>query len=691
MKSIIKFLTSGIFFVFIISCENNYGDAKSIVNLFPVSNGDKFQYVDRQGNIVIEPQFTSATVFREGLALVEILDEDSRFGFITEDGEFAIKPNYKAATIFSEGISWVISQDSAPAAINKDGEFIFRLDIANQVRIFKDGLAAFSIINDKNEEKWGFVDKNGEIVIAPQFSMVLYFSEGKCAVSNGDKIGFINKEGELVINYQFDIYNYTYNNYIFENKECVVQLGEYHGVIGSDGVFILNPQFSSIQLDGNMYLVEQNSNFGWCDRNGKFIINPQFDLAFPFKDNKITPVSVSGEKFGFIDKEGKFVLNPQFKFASPFNGDLSLVAISNKFGFINKTGKYVVNPQFDEPSTDIIYHMLGLTYSNGDFNSVETDYFNVENILSLLNFDMPEGLTFNSTYYDIMNRFNLKKHQFSRYSNEHFLLDDAKINSDVSYSFLALGTPYRDYDFKQDISPTKYAYSISLKGNGIGKEAMVISALRRKLISYYTSEKQDDERLLKSNKNEISIFISRNNKIIILINKPKNHHVDFDFQVTENRVGPFVNGITRHELSFINTNGYIKKIIYPDDSEGGEGLDQVYKYYDEDESELLLVDHGYYGLSIIGVNDNKYRTDKNIGIGSTLGELRTNYEISKIEHYYSYQSSYTTMYFHVNELNATFNTNIDKYSNDWWDDVNKRYNMSEIPDSAIIEGFDIRW
>ena len=54
-----------------------------------------------------------------------------------------------------------------------------------------------------------------------------------------------------------------------------------------------------------------------------------------------------------MDKNGKIIINPQFDSASKFSDGLTWVMIGNKIGYIDKTGKYVINPQFEcEGSAD---------------------------------------------------------------------------------------------------------------------------------------------------------------------------------------------------------------------------------------------------------------------------------------------------------------------------------------------------
>ncbi len=59
----------------------------------------------------------------------------------------------------------------------------------------------------------------------------------------------------------------------------------------------------------------------------------------------------SGNRYGYIDKTGHFVINPQFDFAWIFSEGLAAVLIGDeetgKWGYIDKTGHFVINPQFN--------------------------------------------------------------------------------------------------------------------------------------------------------------------------------------------------------------------------------------------------------------------------------------------------------------------------------------------------------
>ncbi|MEP6260763.1 MAG: WG repeat-containing protein [Gillisia sp.] len=526
MKRILQFAAFTIAASILTSCGGG-GDSISEVKLMPLKSGEDFQYIDQDGKIVINPQFKNATIFRDGLALVQTSGDDPKWGYITEDGKYVINAQYDEATVFSEGLAWVVTENAAPGAIDKKGEVKFTMQDAEKVRYFKNGLAAFSLLNDEGEEKWGFVNKEGKVTINPQFSAVSNFNDGRCGVKNSDgKWGFIDNEGKIIINYQFD------DAGDFNQGKCIVETGNKKGVIDKDGKYIINPQFSNMIIDGDIFLVSQDGKWGWCDKEGKLIINPQFVDAYPFNGNKITAVQ-SGKSFGYIDRDGKFIINPQFDMALPFNGKLAAVVSGSQIGFIGQDGKYAINPQFDGISQDLFTHYLT---GNSEFNSVNTDYFNVGAITNLLNFDSPEGFTLSSTFEDVMNKYGLSKNKFNKYSTESEVLSKKKISNDASYDFYVLGSAYdnvnvtkqgyygaytsKELQFNGKNKPVSYAYLITLSNKGKGKGKSVIEAIQGKLIGYKKDNEKstDDTYYYNDGTKEIRLSENEQNVVVVLSN-----------------------------------------------------------------------------------------------------------------------------------------------------------------------------
>src|SRR5262249_42729997 len=82
---------------------------------------------------------------------------------------------------------------------------------------FHDGLAAVCI-----GKQWGFVDKTGKMVVQPQYDDVGDFSEGLACVVKDGKCGFIDSTGKVVIPMQFDRTAFDHDLMNFRDGVCVV-------------------------------------------------------------------------------------------------------------------------------------------------------------------------------------------------------------------------------------------------------------------------------------------------------------------------------------------------------------------------------------------------------------------------------------------------------------------------------------
>jgi len=498
------------------------------IELIPYTQKDKYGYFDLEGKIVINPQFAFATAFREDLALVKTAGEKGKWGYINNEGKFVINATYEDATVFQNGLAWIITENSAPSAIDKKGEIQFTLKEAENVRLFSEDLAAFSKVDSTNTI-WGFVDTSGKQVINPQFDAVGDFHDGKCAVKNKDgKWGYIDKSGKIIINNQFDSAN------IFKDGKAVVQLDDKVGVIDEDGKYIINPQFKNAYADGTKYLIDQDGKWGWCDDKGKFIINPQFDDALFFGDSKLACIKNS-DKWGYIDNEGKIMINPQFDLAFPFMNDMAIVKSGDKYGLIDEEGKYKVNPQFDGISDDIIYYL----YDSSIKSSITSDYLDTDKILKVINTNNPENLSFDDNFQTILSKTGKSVNDFNSYSDTNIIFENKTINNEAKYSFAVMGK-FLDYDYNYNkiitqVKPQGFFYAISLSGKANGKAESVQKAFEKKLNGYNLMKKGYVNSLYtsvyKSNKNIIVTSSSNSSTVFFhILNK------DFDISAYLNRI-----------------------------------------------------------------------------------------------------------------------------------------------------------
>jgi hypothetical protein len=147
--------------------------------------------------------------FFEGYAVVL---RDGKYGLINENWELTIPCKYRSLGVVNEGAIVYYNDTLNRHGVVDVNDNIIIKPIFDQVSGFSEGLCGVL-----DNGKWGFVDKDGEVVIAPQFAMINYyqpmpstraFNEGLANVAIEDaKWGYINPKGQIVIPYQFKFAN----------------------------------------------------------------------------------------------------------------------------------------------------------------------------------------------------------------------------------------------------------------------------------------------------------------------------------------------------------------------------------------------------------------------------------------------------------------------------------------------------
>jgi hypothetical protein len=280
------------------------------------------------------------------------------------------------------GYSWLRRSRHEPARTatsERTGTFAINPQFDRAPRVFSEGLAAVRI-GDDNTGKYGYIDRTGKMVIAPQFDWALEFSEGLAKIVIANRDGFIDKSGRIVIVPSFD------NALRFHDGVSIVAThygSKGVGVIdatgrmitsGLDGAAefseglalfqIVDPQEAGNQSIGSFSMIQNGADyvtpkgrFGYIDKTGKVVIPPEFYGAGQFGEAQqfsegLAALRIGGPtgKYGYIDKTGKVAIPAQFDWASKFSNGLAMVSIGTgemaRSTFIDKSGTMMAG-QFD--------------------------------------------------------------------------------------------------------------------------------------------------------------------------------------------------------------------------------------------------------------------------------------------------------------------------------------------------------
>jgi len=241
-------------------------------------------------------------------------------------------------------------------------------------------------VKPHGEKTWGYINQNGETIIAPiykkcyqfannglapvyeskQFSFINTKGEtiateidgfkliegfigigglegyhgNMVAVMKGKKWGFLDQYGKVAIELKYDKVS------IFNNGFAVAKIG--------NDFFVINKTGAETKIDGEDIVdVKQFSEgldpftnsdkaSGYIDINGKVAIPAGFLTVGYFK-NGLAWAKTTDKKVGYINKKGDWVIKPQFDAAKNFDpvSGLARVKTDGKWAYVNKTGEIV--------------------------------------------------------------------------------------------------------------------------------------------------------------------------------------------------------------------------------------------------------------------------------------------------------------------------------------------------------------
>ena len=342
----------------------------NLFDLIPFCENDKWGYKDAEGNVIVRPCYDN-----EGIYPVEemfcIVKENGLYGVINKYGKVVFPTRYSdfdessvdTTTISLPGLD-ICFDGLNCGALFTDGTYIlpnydeihFLEDDPNEPdrhivavaiennwglvdtngKTLKDPKYGYEEIKDfseglapiKSGGKWGFIDRNGAVVIKPRFESVEDFSEGMALVTliNADDSGFeskkrfINAKGTLVrtlIPFN-DAYDFSCG---LARVKIIASVGKYNP-------YIYTSRYAKMPFD------QMNQR--------RVSLKETYD-GFSDEMRQITHYL-----YGFIDKHGNQVADYVYECASDFRDGYARVCLNNKCGIINTSNEFIIEPLYDD-------------------------------------------------------------------------------------------------------------------------------------------------------------------------------------------------------------------------------------------------------------------------------------------------------------------------------------------------------
>lgn len=209
---------------------------------------------------------------------------------------------------------------------------------------FSEGLLA---VMREEDGLYGFIDTEGKLAIAPQYSWVECFSEGLCCVyDEADRAGYINRRGEWVIPPRYD------SGADFSLGTALVSLGDVYILLDAAGQELACYPGNLGGLWCTDYGVGVTCDGLMLNTRGQVLLEPgrgyrlpeiAYDNAFDsvsFEEGLQAMVSAEG-RMGYLDTRGQEAIAFAWDRACRFRHGLALVEKDGRLAYIDHDGDVV--------------------------------------------------------------------------------------------------------------------------------------------------------------------------------------------------------------------------------------------------------------------------------------------------------------------------------------------------------------
>ena len=344
-----KFIKILLTFIYI---SANISLQAQLPELIPYNKNGKWGYSDSLRNIVIPCEYDSVNFFQNGFAVVgNCIDKVCLSGVIDMKGKLIVPVQYDKIEDFNEaGVAKAYRGDNL-GIVDKSGKeivpCIYTL-ISAPWNNYKDYMTKVSL-----DGKVGLINHKGIVSLPVQYDQIggvfpYYWrrSEFKIPIIEfklNERHGFADSIGNILVHAQYDHRVFESNHYIIMKNEDKFALYD-----KTNGKEIFPCKYDNISIIGDReglstyFLLMINNYWGIADSKGKIILPLEYDNINVLGD--ILQVRKEGENFLYNNRGEKLPVK-KYEIVEWFNP--YKVRMNGKWGVIDSTGNEIIPCQYD--------------------------------------------------------------------------------------------------------------------------------------------------------------------------------------------------------------------------------------------------------------------------------------------------------------------------------------------------------
>lgn len=310
-----------------------------------------------------------------------------------------------SANVFTNGYSVVTNDDNKQGYINEKGELVINPIYDSATNFSSDGLAVVGKEINDSTTKYSAIDITGTELFSfssTQYKKIGSFVNGYLPVKkDNDEVVLLDKNGNKFVS--IGKWKGSYLPY---------WLGFYDGVI--------------VFKDGD--------SFGLKDEKGDIVIRAKYEELIPLSEiNSKYYLAMKQDKYGIIDKDDNIIIPFEYKVLGYLNKETLFVGEGKMFSFMNKDLKDVGQNNF-----------TNLSFITG--SSIRSNYFNADKEARKIISHITDSSFFKTHKGMVLRDF---KNKLSGY--KYADMDQSTI-TDYDYPYMLL------YAFDQHLSSQRYEY-----------------------------------------------------------------------------------------------------------------------------------------------------------------------------------------------------------------------------------------
>lgn len=336
-------------------------------NILKVRKDGKYGLINLDGKEILPCEYTNITTLK-GVNGELVIEKEGLKGIAENTGKVVIATKYRNILPLGENtkLGYIIEKEENKYGVidSSDKELVG----ANYEEI--QPLSSINLFGVKENNKWKLINTAGEVIGEGKYDAIKAISQNQVIVSKGNNYGVISNTGEEIIPIEYQDMDFAFTDtFIFERENAygIIKAdgqelipATYHAmsyrkqadfveasneegietdIIGNDGTVKLTGIISEVNSEKGYFKIRMGDNYQYYN--------------FKFEEKKAQEVLPSNNlflakqdgKYGYVDKDGKIIVNYDYEDATEQNtsGYVS-VKKDGKWGSLDKNGKVVLEP-----------------------------------------------------------------------------------------------------------------------------------------------------------------------------------------------------------------------------------------------------------------------------------------------------------------------------------------------------------